>query len=541
MRSALTRLLSRRGLPSQDDGHSSRAWQDYTKSPDTHPQIPNVSYAGYRRGESPIPSKQEPLFNVKDHGAMGDGLADDTAAFHSAIEEAGRCGGGVVYAPAGTYMLSEVLWIHHSHVVLRGAGTENTTLYFSEPLERAYRAPLSGEWSWTGGLVWFIPEILRRDLETSHWAWGSNEGWTDTRLLTEVRGGASRGATRVRVKDSRGFTAGDHVLLVMNNIADASLLNHMCGDLPQGSYDWGGNASSLHRQPNYQTFRWPVQVKSVRHGSIELAQPLRLDLRQVWRPRFESLGSHIEESGIEDLRIQMRPAEPRPHNQDMGFNGPHFQASLNCWARNVVVRDSDNGFGLSSSKNVTLTNVSVEGRARHHPFICREQSHDNLVERFRISAPTTPLPAGSLTHGINVEGYSSGNVWCDGRMDGTFDSHRRLPFDNVRTKITVRNSGVVGGAKKAGPHWGARFCHWNVIVTNGRSYAIRLETHAPYSAMVGIQGTNKESQQKLEFTGDLHTVIDALGVAPEPDNLYEAQLAHRLTRSPGNKIGNNNE
>ncbi|KAM3066382.1 hypothetical protein ACMFMG_003111 [Clarireedia jacksonii] len=53
--------------------------------------------------------------NVKDYGARGDGVTDDTAAINAAISAGGRCGQGcssttttpaVVYFPAGTYLIS---------------------------------------------------------------------------------------------------------------------------------------------------------------------------------------------------------------------------------------------------------------------------------------------------------------------------------------------------------------------------------------------------------------------------------------------------
>ncbi|MPZ80466.1 MAG: hypothetical protein GEV28_08750 [Actinophytocola sp.] len=185
-----------------------------------------------------------------------------------------------------------------------------------------------------------------------------------------------------------------------------------------------------------------------------------------------------------------RPGKQTPHHLDPGFNGPHFQAALNCWVRDVDLWHSDNGFGLTTSKGVTLTGVRVGGRARHHTFICRVQSHDMLVEDFEIPKATTPVATGAAHHGLNTEGFGSGNVWSNGVMEGTFDSHRALPFDSVRTAITVTNNGVTGGAGDAGPRWGARFCHWNIDVLGGRAHGIRLEEHAPYSAMVGIRGTS---------------------------------------------------
>lgn len=45
-------------------------------------------------------------FNVRDFGAVGDGVADDTAAFQSALDEAGKAGGGIVNVPAGVYRIN---------------------------------------------------------------------------------------------------------------------------------------------------------------------------------------------------------------------------------------------------------------------------------------------------------------------------------------------------------------------------------------------------------------------------------------------------
>jgi len=46
------------------------------------------------------------VFNVKDYGAAGDGLADDTAEIQAAIDAAYAAGGGVVWLPAGDYAVS---------------------------------------------------------------------------------------------------------------------------------------------------------------------------------------------------------------------------------------------------------------------------------------------------------------------------------------------------------------------------------------------------------------------------------------------------
>lgn len=49
------------------------------------------------------------VFNVKWNGAIGDGQTDDTAAIQAAIDAAFTAGGGQVFIPAGTYLLSASL------------------------------------------------------------------------------------------------------------------------------------------------------------------------------------------------------------------------------------------------------------------------------------------------------------------------------------------------------------------------------------------------------------------------------------------------
>src|SRR5512140_1373934 len=43
------------------------------------------------------------VFSVRDFGAIPDGKTDATAAFQKALDTAAQAGGGVVYAPRGTY------------------------------------------------------------------------------------------------------------------------------------------------------------------------------------------------------------------------------------------------------------------------------------------------------------------------------------------------------------------------------------------------------------------------------------------------------
>ena len=67
------------------------------------------------------------FFNVMDYGAVGNGIADDTAAFKATLVAA--TAGGVIYAPAGSYKLTDNLNIVWPKLcVLRGDGSKLTTL-----------------------------------------------------------------------------------------------------------------------------------------------------------------------------------------------------------------------------------------------------------------------------------------------------------------------------------------------------------------------------------------------------------------------------
>ena len=69
----------------------------------------------------------EKTFNVRDFGAKGDDVADDTKAVREALAAAEKNGGGVVLFPWGTYRLGDWLYIPE-RTTLRGAGREATIL-----------------------------------------------------------------------------------------------------------------------------------------------------------------------------------------------------------------------------------------------------------------------------------------------------------------------------------------------------------------------------------------------------------------------------
>ncbi|WP_409058421.1 glycoside hydrolase family 55 protein [Streptomyces sp. SYP-A7185] len=515
-------------------GETPALWREFRATPYTHPQIPYVARAGARAGARRLP-RPKVVANVRDYGAKPDGTEDAAPAINRALADAGARGGGTVLVPPGRYRIDDVIRIAHDDVVLRGAGSARTTLHATKNLTELigpYGSRYGGDkssWSWAGGLIWLCPrsrwESLTEAIKAKAWPF---EGWTgnkrdEWRTLTTVAP-ARRGDRTLRVTDPSALRRGDLVLLRLADDADHTLLEHMAGggEGPE-AYTWDDKT----KLTSYVPYEWPVRVTSVKRSSVTLERPLPLDVREEWDPRLTTHVGALTGAGVEALTLEAVETPQSPHLLDRGYNGVTFQCAYDCWADDVVVRHVDNGFGLVAASACTLRRTRVEGRGAHHPYFCREGSHDNLTEDFRVARRTTPAPPGTQLHGINVEGLSSYNVWSRGEMEmGTFDSHRGMPFANVRTDITVENNGRHGGDASAGPLFGARFTHWNIRVTNERAGLMKIDGLAPYSATVGINEVREFDQTDVpDFTGPLHARLELYGTTGtvRPRNLYEAQ------------------
>ncbi|MDR1283138.1 MAG: hypothetical protein LBK99_20300 [Opitutaceae bacterium] len=523
-------------------------WREYTQYPDTHPNIPDVSYAGYHYGEQTLPYITGPLFNVRDHGATGDGATDDTAAIRATLQAAGTAGGGVVFFPRGRYLSSNVLFVHSNNTVLRGEDRAATEIIFTRSLTDAYgrnvmppntRGIHRSRWSWQGGLIWFTPRTRNTWRgSTSPLTHGPGESWQIGNAIGAVAAPASRGDHSLTLDRNPPDTIkpGDFIIVEVKQPDDLSLLKHLAGDGAWAdAYKWRQKNSSGYPDRLPQPLRWVVEITAINDRTLTLRQPLRFDLRPQWTTRVHLPGATIRESGIENLTVRLLRDyawTPGIHNQEPGWNGPWFNQAIHCWLRGVTVIDSDNGPGVAASKCVTLTDFTVEAsrpelQPQHHGSSCRASSADCLFSNFTITSH--PL------HGINVEQFSSGNVWSRGHMShGTFDTHRNMPFENVRTDITINNDGRHGGT--GGPPMAARFVHWNIRVTNAEPYIIGWANLMPMGAIVGLQGAKPVRNVRPETTpaGSLSAVrIESPDTIPDPANLYEAQLRHRLeTETP---------
>jgi len=508
------------------EGNDNPLWQSLLDAPYTHPNLPNVSFAGYRYGAGLPDNNSAARIDVTDHGARPNTDVDASDAIDAAIN-AVPAEGGVVYFPPGEYRLSRPIFVTRSHVVLQGAGADETRLLFTRSLTDGYATNLDplgkSRWSWTGGMVWFTPRTERKEIRGGDVSQTWTEGWTTLDASVGVMGDNARGATSIRVENTSDLAPAQLMLIELD--ASVSLHKHLAGD---GAFadaqDWSLAGAGAILPPMFPVVQWPVTIAEIEGDVITLAQPLRFDLRPEWAPRLRAVAQVITESGVRDLSVVLGRNtiydRDETHLKEAGWNGVLIENALHCFVSNVNVIDSESAIGVVSSKNITVRAFSIESSddahsAQHHGTVTRLFSNDVLFEDFTIASQ--PL------HGINIEGFSMGNVWSRGSLEhGTWDSHRMLPVENVVTELVIHNDGSPGGRADAGPRMGARQAVWNVRVTNDNCNMLGAAGMVPSGAIVGLRGCTPTA------AGDSDCVVVETNKIAAPLNLYEAERAARL-------------
>ncbi len=464
-------------------------------------RLPDFSYAGYHRGERPLP-EPTPDVSVKDFGAVGDGQTDDTAAFQRAVREAG---GKVIAVPPGRYRITDIIDLRSTGTVLQGASPRKTTIYVPKPLEKIHSnmgATTSGRptsnYSWSGGIIWA-------------------KGRWDGRTLAKVTQPAKRGESVLVVDRINAFEVNAEVRLVLRDDETRSLAFHLYAGDP-------GDISNLKGV----TEEWIARVKYVDSEARVVAfdRPLRTDVLLQWQPVLYAAHSTAEEIGIENLAIEFPVTPYRGHFTELGYNALALSGVRNGWVRNIEIRHADSGIFVSGA-NCTVTGavwISARQRDRgrnstgHHGIVLGGTDH--LLQNFVFRT--------KFIHDITMTRGSTGNVVTGGRgEDLTFDHHKYANHANLFSNIDAglgTNIFMSGGGAKLGRHCGAWTTWWNV----------RTERPIHFPAgwapdLIHIVGVRSDDRSITDATGRWFEVIppDRL----HPPDLYSAQLKRRLGKT----------
>lgn len=477
-------------------GEESGLWGSGGDRWDPKGRLPDFSYAGYHRGERPIPELPRGR-SVREFGAKGDGETDDTEAFKRAIA---ACEGWVVEVPAGRYVIRDVLEIGRSGVVLRGAGRERTTLFFPTPLQqiRPNMGATTGgrptsNYSWSGGLIWL-------------------RGSFRSEVLARITQPARRGDRQIVVDAPAAGEVGESVEVYQRDTADDSLARHLYSEDP-GPVDElrGRTRSSL-----------VAQVVAVDGQRLTLDRALRCDLRPEWQPVLRAFRPTVTECGVEDLSFEFPVTPYEGHFTEQGFNPVALSSTAHCWVRRVQFVNADSGPMVSGNFN-TLEDLVYEsarrpdagGHVGHHGTYVG--GGDNLFQGFAIR--------GRFIHDLTVS-HCSGNVFADGGgEDLCLDHHKRAPYENLFTDLDAGLGSRLwrcGGGADLGKHCGARGTFW--CIRAQRPLAWPPPAFGPDS--MNLVGLSTTAPSQLNPDGRWFEAIAPADL--EPSNLYRAQLRRRL-------------
>lgn len=482
-------------------GHGGESWSLQSR-------LPDFSFAGYHRGEAPLPALQAAA-NVKTFGAVGDGIADDTAAFQKAIDASK---GKVIRVPPGRYKITDFLTIRDSSTVLQGAGAEESVLFFPTPLNTIkpnWGATTTGErtsnYSWSGGFIQVLGSLSRQP-------------------LAQVTAPAKRGDRALSVSGCEKFKVGDDVVLRLTDTPDKSLARHLYADDP-GPLDKLRGAR--------ESFACRLTKVDTAARRIEFDRPLRTDVQPEWRPALFAAASSVEEVGIEDLGFSFPNTPYLGHFKEVGYNPIAISGARNCWVRNLRIHNCDSGIFVSGV-NVTVQNITITSdrpieKSRqatgHHGITLSGQ--DNLLRDFEFRT--------RFMHDITMTSGSAGNVVTLGRgPDLCFDHHKYAPHANLFTDLDLGQGSRMfqsGGGADLGRHSAAYETFWN----------IRARQPQPWPKgwgpdLMNLVGVQSNGKSETSSAGRWFEAIDPGRL--DPANLYTAQLARRLRQQPTSRGDN---
>ncbi|WP_020569110.1 glycosyl hydrolase family 28-related protein [Neolewinella persica] len=561
----------------------SEAWTapTVTDSFYTNSFIQDFSYAGYHRGEIPIPDITENIVDVtmSPYNADPTGTEDATAAIQAAIDQVQTDGGGVIFLPAGTYLLSvtedrsEALWISADNVVLRGAGTDQTFLY-NTTMEMRQK------------------QIIRIEEDNGGWNWDRLPDVSDRISITTDLTGPT---TNIPVSNPELFTVGDEVL-IRSLMTDGWVRDH--NEAP----DWLNFQDRLDGFMNYRV------VTEVTPDAIVVDAPIRYAfMMRDGAMVYASRSNMLSEVGLEGFSIgnkEIVAAAPSDWHEGDGTldNSGHsrvgkpaynlhagsaikIERAQNSWVRDVnSYQHPDNIFGthilsngikLEMSSRVTLDNVSMRfsqyGGGGGNGYGFRIESNDCLL----INCSSEAMRHGFVLARI----WSSGNVFhrVTDSNTGTCTANEQAPFktgssgsdfhfwfspSNLIDQMTVDRSyysavhrrGVSASATQPGHNAvTAHSVFWNFTANDApNGYGIRTsQTRDGY--VMGTQGNSPGVNNKptdpvnllnLDISGDnpafrydfggLRTMpfdlVEGKGIGAllRPQSLYLDQLDRRM-------------
>jgi hypothetical protein len=487
-------------------------------------QIHDFSYAGYKNGSTPIgvPTSTVVYNVVTQYGADNSGQSDVTPVVQQAITHALAAGGGIVYFPAGDYRFDGQVSIAGSNLVLRGAGSQSSRLFFTSFSGLSYQSHLT----------------FRGSLQES------NE-----QLLVST---APAHQNELEVADASGYAIGDDVLIGWE-ITSAFISDHQM----TGTWDHSTNAFKYTWQPFFRRQITMIDTQST-PNKIFVDVPLRYSALVRDSASLKKETGYLQDVGVEELALgnavswgdawsenqihvlEMRGVKDSWIREVKSFDPPTAPTS----GRGRTDHLQSSGLLIRYAKRVTVADSEMHGAQNKggggngYLFEVRQSSEILFVD----------LRASKGRHnfiqnwGFGVSGCvwlrvhsSLGNAWINQSFPGNVgysEFHHSLAMANLIDQSHFDDGWSIvnrGNWSSYSGHTGTQNVMWNTKGNGnlrsrqfGMGYVIGTRDITVETSVGGFSsgasGTAPEDYTEgLEEGGDMY-----------PQSLYEDQLAKRV-------------
>lgn len=456
---------------------------------DPRGRLPDFSFVGYKSGEQSYHYVNN-IVDVTTFGAINTDSLSDVGAINAAIASIDS---GIVYFPAGLYVIDTFIYITKNNIVLRGESNDSITgtrFYFP------YNATELGQSGGanTGGEGYII-----------------NFKGTNAGPNVDIIENAKMGDRSVTVSNSSLFEVGDLVNLEYGGTQPVNgelwdhILNNQNGDW-QCSVSWSNGNSGL--------MMYHI-IERITGNIITLREPIRLDLNTSWSPKLHLRTDwYIQNCGMETIFIKHKYIPQPPHLSEPGYNSVDFINSYNCWIKNVSIEHADNGILFKSSGYGEMKNISFYGRGGHHGWKFAYSSHC-LADTVYYGNYAPWVHSFTLTHKAN--GNVVSNITGVSGIPISTDFHRNTPWETLITNLQNDWNYNSSGVWCAGPNAGKRTVYWNMGGAGITSFP-RWDEYQ--TTIVG----DLHISERFHPEKDWHENVPALS----PENLYYDQLNRRL-------------
>jgi hypothetical protein len=205
------------------------------------------------------------------------------------------------------------------------------------------------------------------------------------------------------------------------------------------------------------------------------------------------------------------------------------------WIANVRIIDADSGILTDNAASVTIRDVTTTGRRRAHYAVHVGAVHNTLVSGLTVENPVVhPLTVNTRsTRSV----FTHASVAIDGLLDQHSGSNHQNLFDDLTLNVRPRKVDGAwtvrlwegGGAPYWKPGHGLYNTVWNVQLVPdggpapGEPLKVVSGVEGPGARVIGVWSAGHPIE--LSYTPAPYT--EAIGTAPNPPSLYEAQVARR--------------